>query len=114
MADCIFCKIAAGQIPAKFVRQGNRLVAFRDVNPQAPTHILIIPKAHVETVNDCTDDQAQLLGEMILLARDLAREEGLADRGYRLVLNCNREAGQTVFHVHLHLLGGRAMAWPPG
>ncbi len=112
MSDCLFCKIARGEIKANIVAQDDKLVAFRDVNPQAPTHILIIPRAHVATLNEATD--AGLLGQLLLQARDLARGEGLADRGYRLVINTNAEAGQSVFHVHAHLLGGRRMAWPPG
>ena len=112
MSDCLFCKIAKGDIKASIVAQDDTLVAFRDVNPQAPTHILIIPRAHVATLNEVTD--AGLLGELLLKARDLARTEGLADRGYRLVINTNAEAGQSVFHVHAHLLGGRRMTWPPG
>jgi histidine triad (HIT) family protein len=108
----LFCKIAAGEIKANVVAQDDQLVAFRDVNPQAPTHILIIPRAHVATLNEVTD--AGLLGQLLLKARDVARAEGLADRGYRLVINTNAEAGQSVFHVHAHLLGGRRMAWPPG
>lgn len=112
MTDCLFCKIAKGEIKANIVAQDDTLVAFRDVNPQAPTHILIIPRAHVATLNEATD--AGLLGQLLLKARDLARGEGLADRGYRLVINTNAEAGQSVFHVHAHLLGGRRMAWPPG
>lgn len=112
MTECLFCKIAAGEIKANVVAQDDQLVAFRDVNPQAPTHILIIPRAHVATLNEVTD--AGLLGQLLLKARDVARAEGLADRGYRLVINTNAEAGQSVFHVHAHLLGGRRMAWPPG
>jgi len=112
VSDCLFCKIAKGDIKASIVAQDDTLVAFRDVNPQAPTHILIIPRAHVATLNEVTD--AGLLGELLLKARDLARTEGLADRGYRLVINTNAEAGQSVFHVHAHLLGGRRMTWPPG
>ena len=112
MTDCLFCKIARGEIPATVVRREGRLVAFRDIAPQAPTHLLVIPAAHVASLNEATD--AGLLGEMMALARDLARQEGLADRGYRVVLNTNDDGGQTVFHLHLHLLGGRAMHWPPG
>mgnify|MGYP001577572662 CR=1 FL=1 len=114
MADCIFCKIAAGQIPAQLVHQDARLVAFRDVNPQAPTHILVIPRDHLPSLNEAGPEHAALLAEMLFLARDLAKREGLADRGYRTLLNTNREAGQTVFHIHLHLLGGLAVGGPPG
>ena len=114
MADCLFCRIAAGQIPAKIVYQDEDLVAFRDINPQAPMHVLVIPRRHVATLNDLTPQEDRLVGEMVRRAAALAREEGYADRGYRTVLNCNAEAGQTVFHIHLHVLGGRKFAWPPG
>lgn len=112
MTDCLFCKIARGDIKANVVTQDDRFVAFRDINPQAPTHILVIPRAHVATLNDATD--AALLAGLLTHARDIARAEGLADRGYRVVINTNPEAGQSVFHVHAHVLGGRAMRWPPG
>ena len=114
MADCLFCRIAAGQIPAKIVYQDEDLVAFRDINPQAPMHVLVIPRRHVATLNDLTPQEDRLVGEMVRRAAALAREEGYADRGYRTVFNCNAEAGQTVFHIHLHVLGGRKFAWPPG
>ncbi len=112
MAECLFCKIASGEIKATIVAQDDAFVAFRDLNPQAPTHILVIPRAHVATLNEATD--AGLLGRLLMHARDLARVEGLAERGYRVVINTNAEAGQSVFHLHAHLLGGRAMRWPPG
>jgi histidine triad (HIT) family protein len=112
--DCIFCKIAAKQIPAKLVHEDSAVVAFRDINPEAPTHILIIPREHIETVNDLNATNAGLIGKMYLAAKELAAKEGLAERGYRLVLNCGPEAGQAVFHIHLHMLGGRKMTWPPG
>jgi histidine triad (HIT) family protein len=112
MTDCLFCKIAAGQIPAAVVRRTDRALAFRDVHPQAPTHILVIPLEHVATLNEAKDPA--LLGELVGFARDVAREAGLADKGYRVVLNTNADGGQTVFHLHLHLLGGRALHWPPG
>ncbi len=114
MADCLFCKIVAGQIPATVVYKDERLVAFRDVNPQAPTHLLIVPRRHIGSLNDLTHEDDGLVGEMIRTAASLASEHGHADRGYRTVFNCNADAGQTVFHIHLHLLGGRKMAWPPG
>ena len=114
MTDCIFCKIAAGNIPANIVYQNDQVVAFRDLNPQAPTHILVIPKKHIATTNDITTDDAALIGQMYLAARHIAKDEGIADSGYRTVMNCNRGAGQTVFHIHLHVLGGRQMSWPPG
>jgi len=112
--DCLFCKISDKSVPSTAVYEDGELYAFRDISPQAPTHILVIPKTHVSTVNDLTEANAALIGKLVLKARDIAREEGIADQGYRLVMNCNEGAGQTVFHVHLHLLGGRAMNWPPG
>ena len=114
MSDCLFCQIAAGRIPASFVYQDDRLVAFRDINPQAPLHVLIVPRRHIATLNDLTAAEEPLVGEMIGRAAAIAREQGHADAGYRTVLNCNRDAGQSVFHIHLHLLAGRSMAWPPG
>jgi len=113
-SDCLFCKIAAGEIPADVVKQGDDWVAFRDISPQAPTHILIIPREHIATLNDVGDDKADLLGRLFLAAKEIAKEEGIADDGYRTVLNCNAGAGQSVFHIHAHVLGGRAMGWPPG
>lgn len=114
MPDCLFCKIAAKQIPSKAVFESERVYAFRDISPKAPTHILIVPKEHVATVNDFTPAHRALIGELVLTAQQIAAKEGIAERGYRLVFNCNAEAGQTVWHVHLHLMGGRGMAWPPG
>jgi len=114
MADCIFCRIARGEIPSEIVHQDDELVAFRDVNPQAPTHILIIPKEHIESTLALSEAHDRLVGRVHRLAADLARKEGIAERGFRLVLNTNREAGQSVFHLHFHLLGGRPMHWPPG
>ncbi len=113
-ADCLFCKIASGEIPAETVKQADEWVAFRDINPQAPTHILIIPRQHIPTLNDVGLDGAGLLGRLILAAKEIAADEGIAESGYRAVLNCNPGAGQSVFHIHVHLLGGRAMGWPPG
>ncbi len=114
MSDCIFCKIAKGEIPADIVHESDDLVAFRDLNPQAPTHILVIPRKHIATLNDLQEEDATLMGRLHLAARAIAEAEGIAGRGYRTVINCNAEAGQTVFHIHLHLLGGRPMGWPPG
>ena len=114
MSDCLFCQIAAGRIPASIVYQDDRLVAFRDINPQAPLHVLIVPRRHIATLNDLTAAEEPLVGEMLRRATAIAREQGHADAGYRTVLNCNRDAGQSVFHIHLHLLAGRSMAWPPG
>jgi len=112
--NCIFCKIAAGEIPATIVHQDEDVVAFRDLNPQAPTHILIIPRKHIATVNALEEADAATVGRLFLAARRLAAELGFAEDGYRLVLNTNAAAGQTVFHIHLHLLAGRNFAWPPG
>lgn len=114
MSDCIFCKIAAGEIPTDFVYQDDDVVAFRDITPQAPTHVLVIPRRHISTLLDTTPESAMLLGKMQRAAVEIARAEGLAERGFRLVTNCLEEAGQSVFHLHLHLLGGRRMGWPPG
>jgi histidine triad (HIT) family protein len=111
-ADCIFCKIVAGEIPATLVKRTDRLVAFRDVSPQAPVHVLVIPTEHLASLAEVQD--GRLLGEMLMLARDIARDEKIAEDGYRVVLNTNKNGGQTVFHLHLHLLGGRRLTWPPG
>jgi histidine triad (HIT) family protein len=112
MAECIFCKVAAGEIPAQVVRRGDGMLAFRDIHAQAPTHLLVIPTHHVASLNDVKDDG--LLGRLLAFARDTAREAGVADRGYRVVVNTNPDGGQTVYHLHLHVLGGRPMEWPPG
>jgi len=114
MEDCLFCKMASGKIKPDKVFESDTVLAFRDINPQAPVHVLIIPKRHIATVNDLTDKDGPLIGDMYLAAQQVADQEGVAERGYRLVLNCNRDAGQSVFHLHLHLLGGRALNWPPG
>jgi histidine triad (HIT) family protein len=114
MTDCLFCKIARREIPATLVYEDERVAAFQDLNPQAPTHILVIPKRHIETLNDLSTEDDQLVGELVRRAGAIAAERGLSAGGYRTVFNTNRDAGQTVFHIHLHLLGGRAMTWPPG
>ena len=114
MTDCIFCKIADGEIETDFVYEDDQVVAFRDLNPQAPTHVLVIPRAHIATTNDLTAENADIVGRMTLAAKQIAEQDGIAERGYRTVLNCNPEAGQSVFHIHLHVLGGRPMGWPPG
>jgi histidine triad (HIT) family protein len=111
MADCIFCKIVAGEIPSKKVFENDRVLAFEDINPKAPTHILVIPKKHIENVSDGQTDPA-LLGEIVAQSAGVARKVGLTD--FRLVANNGKEAGQLVFHLHFHLLGGRRMTWPPG
>ena len=114
MTDCLFCKIARREIPATLVYEDERVAAFQDLNPQAPTHILVIPKRHIATLNDLGTEDDQLVGELVRRAGAIAAERGLSTGGYRTVFNTNRDAGQTVFHIHLHLLGGRAMTWPPG
>lgn len=114
MPDCLFCKIVAGQIPAKKVHEDETCIGFLDINAQAPHHALFIPRRHMATLNDATAEDRQLLGHLMVSAAQYAREAGVADSGYRVVMNTNADAGQTVFHVHLHLLGGRALAWPPG
>lgn len=113
-ADCLFCKIVAHEIPASIVYEDERLVAFNDINPQAPTHVLLVPKAHIATLNDLSAADDLIVGELVRRAAAIAKERGLSAGGFRTVFNTNREAGQTVFHVHLHLLGGRTMHWPPG
>lgn len=114
MSDCLFCKIATRQVKAEVVRETEDLVAFRDIRPQAPTHVLVVPKRHVPTLNELSEADAPLIGRMFLLAKEIARAEKIDQTGYRTVFNVNRDAGQTVFHIHLHLLGGRTMSWPPG
>ncbi len=113
-SDCLFCKIASGKIPAKVVHEDQELVAFRDISPKAPTHIIIIPRRHIPTLNDLQAGDVEIVGKMHLLAKDLAAKEGIAEAGYRTLFNCNRAAGQSVWHIHLHLLGGRDLGWPPG
>lgn len=116
MADeeCLFCRVLAGDIPADIIYESETAIAFRDINPQAPTHVLIIPRQHIATINDIEGAHEAIVGRLFSAARDVAKQEGLADEGYRTVMNCNEAAGQTVFHLHLHLLGGRALGWPPG
>ena len=114
MSECLFCKIAAGEIPAEIVYESDTALAFRDINPKAPTHVLIIPREHVSTINDIEDEHQALVGSLFTAAKEIAADEGLADDGYRAVMNCNEAAGQSVFHIHLHLLGGRNLDWPPG
>jgi len=114
MTDCLFCKIRDGEIPCDKVYEDDDLIAFRDVNPQAPTHVLIIPKKHIATINDLEAEDTTVAGKMTLVARQIAADEGIDEDGYRLVFNCNEGAGQAVFHIHMHVLGGRRMSWPPG
>jgi len=114
MADTIFSKIIRGEIPATIVHEDDQVLAFRDVAPQAPTHILVIPKREIATTNDIGAGDETLIGHMVRVATQIAKNEGIADDGYRLVMNCNADGGQAVYHIHLHLLGGRKMSWPPG
>ncbi len=113
-SDCLFCRIVEGEVPATVVHEDDLVVAIRDIAPRAPTHILLMPKAHVASALDLTEDDAPMLGRLFAVAADLARSEGIADRGYRLVSNVGRSAGQSVDHLHVHLMGGRAFDWPPG
>jgi len=114
MKDCIFCKIVAGEIPSKKVYEDKKLFAFEDVKPQAPTHVLIVPKQHMETLLEVGEEHRELIGSMFLADNHIARKRGIAQNGFRVVANCNKDAGQSVFHIHFHLLGGRRMEWPPG
>ncbi|HVA54752.1 MAG TPA: histidine triad nucleotide-binding protein [Gammaproteobacteria bacterium] len=114
MTDCLFCKMVRGEIKPSLVMEDDQLIAFRDINPQASTHILVVPRKHISTLNDLMPADAGIIDNMVLAAREIAKQEGIAASGYRLVMNCNQGGGQTVFHIHLHLLGGRAMQWPPG
>ena len=113
-SDCIFCRIADGEIPATVVRQDEHTVAFRDLDPKAPLHVLVIPRKHIASINDVADDDATVMGALLIAARDVAASEGIAESGYRLVVNTGAAANQTVHHVHLHVMGGRDMRWPPG
>ena len=112
--DCLFCKIAAGEISADPVYESDTVIGFRDINPQAPTHVLFIPREHIPTINDIDPAHHALVGELFGAAKSVAAEEGHADDGYRVVMNCNEGASQSVFHIHLHLLAGRKLGWPPG
>lgn len=114
MSNCLFCKIVAKEIPAKIAFENERVLAFHDINPQAPLHLLIIPKKHIATINDIDNQDAELIGEMICIARDLAKQFDVAEDGFRLNFNCNEHGGQEVYHIHLHLLAGRKLTWPPG
>lgn len=114
MESCLFCKMVAGQIKPQTVYETDRVLAFRDIGPQAPTHILIIPKEHIATLNDVDARHVNLLGEMMLAAKQVAAQEEIAESGFRTVMNCNADAGQSVFHIHMHVMGGRALRWPPG
>ena len=114
MTDCLFCKIRDGEIPSEIVYENEHVLAFNDINPVAPVHILIIPKIHISTLNDLEKDHTQTMGELILASKKIAESKGFSEAGYRTVFNCNENGQQTVFHIHLHLLGERLMSWPPG
>lgn len=112
--NCLFCSIVEKTIPADIVYEDEQVIAFRDIAPQAPTHILVIPKKHIATINEASAEDSLLIGHMLITAKTIAAQQGIAEDGFRLVMNCNEHGGQTVYHIHLHMLGGRAMSWPPG
>jgi histidine triad (HIT) family protein len=112
--ECLFCRIVAGQLPVELLHEDTEIIAFRDVNPQAPFHCLVIPRTHIATINDIQPAQAALTGRLLLVAAQLAAAHGCAEDGFRVAMNCNRQAGQSVYHIHLHVLAGRQMTWPPG
>lgn len=112
--SCLFCKISRKEIPAQIVYEDEQMLAFHDIRPQAPTHILLIPRKHIATINEVADQDALLLGQIMIKAKEIAKQQGIAESGYRLVYNINAHGGQEVYHIHLHLLGGRQMSWPPG
>ncbi|RCW58260.1 MULTISPECIES: histidine triad nucleotide-binding protein [Halanaerobium] len=114
MTDCLFCKISAGKMDTDFVYEDDKLVVFEDINPQAPVHLLIVPKKHIADLNNLEESENELIGHVYQVAKKMAAEKGIADSGYRLVSNCGDDGGQTVFHIHFHLLGGRTLQWPPG
>ena len=114
MTDCLFCKIIAGDIPADKIYEDENVFAFKDINPVAPLHALIIPKKHIAMINDIEPQDATVVGQLFLAAKEIAKQEGYTEAGYRAVMNCGEAAGQTVFHIHLHLLAGRELSWPPG
>ena len=114
MENCLFCKIISLEIPAEIIFEDKNILAFRDIQPKAPTHILIIPKVHIPTLDDVKSNHKELLGNLIKVSTELAKQEGISDTGYRTVFNCKQDGGQTVYHIHLHLLGGRKFTWPPG
>jgi histidine triad (HIT) family protein len=112
--SCLFCRVIAGEVPSKKVFEDESMFAFHDINPQAPVHVLVVPRKHIATLNDLGPEDSALVGDLMRRAAAIAKELGIDARGYRTVFNCNREAGQSVYHIHLHLLGGRPMHWPPG
>jgi len=111
--DCLFCKIINKEIPAQIIYEDDQVIAFNDISPQAPTHVLIIPRKHISTLNDIEEGDSALVGHMVKSAATIAKQLGFSENGYRTVFNCNQDGGQTVYHIHLHLLGGKAMGWPP-
>jgi histidine triad (HIT) family protein len=113
MTDCLFCKMVAGVIKPDTVYEDQDILAFKDIHPRAPLHVLVVPKVHIPTLNDLKPEQAELVGKLFLAVQAIAKQHGYAEMGYRTVLNCNADAGQSIFHIHLHVLGGRAMGWPP-
>ena len=114
MPDCLFCNIANNKINASIIYQNDSVIAFEDINPKAPHHILIIPRKHIATINDISEQDTELMGQLVQTAKKIAQQLNIADNGYRLVLNCNQDGGQEIYHIHLHLLGGRQQHWPPG
>ena len=112
--NCLFCAIVNGGVPADVIHEDDHTIAFRDINPQAPLHALVIPRKHIATINELDESDTEIVGRLYLAAKKIAADEGVAEDGFRVVMNCNRGAGQTVFHIHLHLLGGRQLGWPPG
>ena len=112
--DCLFCKIVAGEIPSDKVAEDDRSIAFNDISPQAPTHVLVVPKDHIDSLDKAREEQGELIGHLLLRAAEIARDKGFAEDGYRIVINTNADGGQTVFHLHVHLLGGRTFVFPPG
>ncbi len=114
MTDCIFCKIAGGEMTADVIFEDDDVIAFRDISPKAPTHVLVIPRRHISTLNDLGESDVEIVARMVHAAQKIALQEGISDGGYRTVINCNTDGGQAVYHIHLHLLGGRQMSWPPG
>ena len=111
--DCLFCKIAAGELPSTEVYSDDTYYAFRDINPATPVHILIVPRKHIARIDEASEEDAEVIGTLFLKANEIARSEGIAETGFRLIINCGLQAGQSVFHIHLHIMGGRPMAWPP-
>lgn len=114
MTDCVFCRIVAGDIPARLVLETDTVLAFHDLSPQAPGHVLVIPRRHIATLDDASGSDQDVLGALMLAGAEVARRLGFADSGYRAVMNCNPDGGQSVYHLHLHILGGRRLSWPPG